>query len=302
MIRYLCPEFILFMSNPRINLIIGIISISIFPVLVKWAPVSGISSAFYRMFFGLLFLLPYVLIRKKFTMPGKALWLPIVLCGIIFATDIAVWNLSIHYSNATQATLLTNLSPVWVGVGTFLFLPDKPHSRFWIGTVVALVGMVVLIGVDAFTAMRFDKGFGLAVLSGVLYATYMLISKTVLNRIDIVSFMTISMAVSSLYLLLICLFFDQPTGGFEPVIWGVFVIQGLICQLVGWLTISYAVKKMDAKRVSLSLLSQAIVTGIIAWAFIGEEITLQMVVGGLIILAGIAITYTRGRNAGASER
>lgn len=283
------------MSNPRINLIIGIISISIFPVLVKWAPVSGVTSAFYRMLLGLLFLLPYVLFRRKFTLPSGTLWLPIVLCGIIFASDIAVWNLSIHYSNATQATLLTNLSPVWVGVGTFLFLPDKPGARFWLGTLVALTGMVILIGLDTFTSMRLDLGFALAVLSGILYASYMLISKTVLDKIDIVSFMTISMAVSSIYLFVICLIFDQPIWHFDPVIWGVFVIQGLVCQLIGWLTISSAVKQMDAKRVSLSLLSQAVVTGLFAWMFIGEKITAQMIGGGVIILIGIAITYT-GRN------
>jgi drug/metabolite transporter (DMT)-like permease len=283
------------MSNPRINLIIGIISISIFPVLVKWAPVSGVTSAFYRMLLGLLFLLPYVLFRRKFTLPTGALWLPVVLCGIIFATDIAVWNLSIHYSNATQATLLTNLSPVWVGVGAFLFLPDKPGTRFWLGTLVALAGMVILIGLDTFTSMRLDLGFALAVLSGILYASYMLISKTILDKIDIVSFMTISMAVSSIYLFAICLVFDQPLWHFKPLIWGVFVIQGLVCQLIGWLTISSAVKQMDAKSVSLSLLSQAVVTGLFAWMFIGEKITAQMIGGGVIILIGIAITYT-GRN------
>ncbi|MDR6807341.1 drug/metabolite transporter (DMT)-like permease [Dyadobacter sp. BE34] len=280
------------MSNPRINLIIGIISISIFPVLVKWAPVSGVTSAFYRMFLGLLLLLPYVLFRGKFTLPSAALWFPIVLCGIIFASDIAVWNLSIHYSNATQATLLTNLSPVWVGVGTFLFLPDKPAPRFWLGTLIALIGMVILIGVETFMTMKFDLGFALAMLSGVLYASYMLISKTVLNKIDIVSFMTVSMAVSSIYLFIICLIFDQPIWHFEPLIWGVFVVQGLVCQLIGWLTINAAMKQMDAKSVSLSLLSQAIVTGIFAWVFIGEKITPQMIGGGVIILIGIAITYT----------
>lgn len=274
---------------------IGIISISIFPVLVKWAPVSGVTSAFYRMLLGLLFLLPYLFFRRKFTLPTGALWLPVVLCGIIFASDIAVWNLSIHYSNATQATLLTNLSPVWVGVGAFLFLPDKPGPRFWIGTLVALIGMVILIGLDTFTSMTLDLGFALATLSGVLYASYMLISKTVLDKIDIVSFMTVSMAVSSIYLFVICLVFDQPLWHFEPVIWGVFVIQGLVCQLVGWLTISSAVKQMDAKSVSLSLLSQAVVTGLFAWMFIGEKITAQMIGGGVIILIGIAITYT-GRN------
>ncbi|MGG7661604.1 DMT family transporter [Dyadobacter sp. BHUBP1] len=289
------------MSNPRVNLIIGIISISIFPVLVKWAPVSGVSSAFYRMLLGLLFLLPYVLFRRKFTLPGSALWFPIVLCGIIFASDIAVWNLSIHYSNATQATLLTNLSPVWVGVGTFLFLPDKPAPRFWLGTLVALIGMVILIGTETFMTMKFDLGFALAMLSGVLYASYMLISKTVLNKIDIVSFMTISMAVSSIYLFAICLIFDQPVWHFEPVIWSVFVVQGLICQLIGWLTINAAMKQMDAKSVSLSLLSQAIVTGVFAWIFIGEKITVQMISGGVVILIGIAITYT-GRKKPATTR
>lgn len=280
------------MSNPRINLIIGIISISIFPVLVKWAPVSGVTSAFYRMLLGLLFLLPYIFFRRKFTLPSGALWIPIVLCGIIFASDIAVWNLSIHYSNATQATLLTNLSPVWVGVGTFLFLPDKPAPRFWLGTLIALIGMVILIGVETFMTMKFDLGFALAMLSGVLYASYMLISKTVLNKIDIVSFMTVSMAISSIYLFVICLIFDQPIWHFEPLIWGVFVVQGLVCQLIGWLTINAAMKQMDAKSVSLSLLSQAIVTGIFAWVFIGEKITAQMIGGGVVILVGIAITYT----------
>jgi len=289
------------MSNPRINLIIGIISISIFPVLVKWAPVSGVTSAFYRMLLGLLFLLPYVLFRRKFTLPSGALWFPIVLCGIIFASDIAVWNLSIHYSNATQATLLTNLSPVWVGVGTFLFLPDKPGSRFWLGTLVALIGMVVLIGVGTFTTMKLDLGFALAMLSGVLYASYMLISKTVLNKIDIVSFMTVSMAVSSIYLFVVCLIFDQPVWHFEPVVWGVFVVQGLVCQLIGWLTINAAMKQMDAKSVSLSLLSQAVVTGLFAWLFIGERITTQMIIGGLVILMGIAITYTGRRKPAAKS-
>ena len=279
------------MPNSRISLIIGVISISIFPVLVKWAPVSGITSAFYRMFFGFILILPYVLVTKKFNIPKRELWLPIIICGLVFATDIAVWNLSIHYSNATQATLLTNLSPVWVGVGTFLFLPDKPKLRFWIGTLIALAGMVILIGFEAFAEMHLDKGFGLAVLSGILYATYMLVSKTVLNKLDIISFMTLNMAVSSLYLLVICLFFEQPLSGFTSSIWIVFLVQGLICQLVGWLSINYAVKKMDAKSVSLALLSQAIVTGIFAWAFIGERITLQMIIGGMVILAGIAITY-----------
>ncbi|MCF2495001.1 DMT family transporter [Dyadobacter chenhuakuii] len=287
--------------NPRVSLLIGLVSISIFPVLVKWAPVSGITSAFYRMLFGFLFLLPGMLYTRKFNWPAKNLWIPIVLCGIIFATDIAVWNLSIHYSNATQATLLTNLAPAWVGVGSFFFLNNKPKASFWIGTLIAVAGMVVLIGPAAFFEMRLDKGFALALLSGMLYASYMLISKPILNRLNIGSFMTISMAVSSVFLLIVCLIFGEPLWNFTPAIWAVFAVQGLICQLIGWLAISYAVQKMDAQRVSLSLLSQAVVTGLLAWVFIDEKITWQMILGGVIILTGIAITFQKSRNRADSE-
>lgn len=281
------------MFNPRVSLLIGVIAISIFPVLVKWAPVSGISSAFYRMAIAVVFLLPYVLFKKQLQKPEGSLWLPIFICGILFGSDIAIWNLSIHYSNATQATLLTNLSPVWVGIGSAIFLNDRPARQFWIGTIIALAGMVILMGLDTFTRMQFDKGFLMAVTSGLLYASYMIVSKRVLNRINIVSFMTYSMIVSSVYLLIICLVTQQPLWHFTPTIWGVLSIQGLICQLLGWLTISYAVQKLDAQRVSLSLLSQSIVTGLLAWIFIHEKVSFQMIVGGIIILIGIGITFMK---------
>lgn len=281
------------MLNPRVSLLIGVIAISIFPVLVKWAPVSGISSAFYRMAIAVVFLLPYVLFKKLLQKPEGSLWVPIFVCGILFGSDIAIWNLSIHYSNATQATLLTNLSPVWVGIGSAIFLNDRPARQFWIGTIVALVGMVILMGLDTFTQMRFDKGFLMAVTSGFLYASYMIVSKRVLNRINIVSFMTYSMIISSTYLFIICLVMQQPLWNFTPTIWGVLSIQGLICQLLGWLTISYAVQKLDAQRVSLSLLSQSVATGLLAWIFIDEKVSLQMIVGGIIILIGIGITFMK---------
>ncbi|WP_025763108.1 DMT family transporter [Dyadobacter tibetensis] len=282
--------------HPRISLLIGILCISIFPVLVKWTPVSGVSAAYYRMLIGLLGLLPYALWSRQLSLPPKHLWLPIAICGILFATDISIWNLSIQYSNATQATLLTNLSPIWVGVGAFLFMPNKPKIYFWIGTAVALLGMVVLIGLDTFTEMRFDRGFSLAILSGILYAAYMLVSKRVLNHISIVPFMTYCMAVSSLYLLLTCLYFDLPISGFSSSIWTAFTIQGLICQLLGWLTINFAIQRMDAQRVSLALLSQSIFTALIAYSFINEPITWSMALGGFIILIGIGITFRNARN------
>ncbi len=279
------------MNKPRIALLIGIIFISIFPVLVKLNLTPGVISAFYRMAIAAVLLLPFVLVIGQLQIPPTKVLLLTFLSGILFASDVAVWNIAIQESSATQASLLTNLSPVWVGIGTYLFLANKPSRNFWIGTVVALFGMVVLVGFDFFVELRFDRAFLLGVLSGIFYAAYILLSKHVLAQVSILSFMTLNLLASSLFLGIVSYLIGEPFSGFSTMGWLVLFFQGLFCQLVAWLLISYATQHMRATRVSLSLLSQALLASFLAWLFLDETITLQMILGGIILLCGIGITF-----------
>jgi len=279
------------LTKPRLALIYGILCISIFPILVKLRLTPGLISAFYRMFFALILLLPYVVLSKNFKIPSLKFALLAALCGILFSSDVAVWNIAIQESSATQASLLTNLSPVWVGIGSFLFLKSKPATNFWIGTIVSLFGMVVLVGFEIFVEMNFNQAFLFAVLSGILYSIYLMVSKNVLSKVDVLSFMTISLTASSIYLGILCYSLNEAFTGFSNMGWFVLVLQAFICQLYAWLSVSYATQHMRATRVSLSLLSQAVITSILAWLFLEEKINLQMVFGGIILLFGIRITF-----------
>ena len=278
-------------AKPRLALAIGILCISIFPILVKLKLTPGLISAFYRMAFAFTILIPFAVFSGKFKIPPTKYLILALLCGILFGSDVAVWNIAIQESSATQASLLTNLSPVWVGIASFLFLSPKPKTNFWIGTVVAVFGMVTFVGFHFFTNLDFDRAFIFAILSGIFYAGYLLISKNALAKINVFSFMFLSLFASSIYLGIICLCANEPFTGFTNAGWGVLVIQAVICQLTAWFLISFATQHMKATRVSLSLLGQAILTAIIAFFFLDELITLQMVLGGIILLFGIRITF-----------
>ena len=143
-------------AKPRLALVFGILCISIFPILVKLKLTPGLISAFYRMAIAVSLLLPYVIITKKFTLPKTNILLLAILCGVLFASDVAVWNIAIQESSATQASLLTNLSPLWVGIISYVFLKTKPATNFWIGTTVALFGMAMLVGFQFFLKLDFD--------------------------------------------------------------------------------------------------------------------------------------------------
>ena len=279
------------MTKPRFALLIGIICISIFPVLVKLNLTPGLISAFYRMAIAAVLLLPFVLLTKRLHIPPRPLLLLALLSGVFFASDVAVWNIAIQRSTATQATLLTNLAPVWVGVGSFLFLENKPSRNFWIGTAIALLGMVILVGFEFFLELRFDMAFMLGVLSGVFYAVYILLSKHVLERMPVLSFMTVNLLSATVFLGTVSYLVGEPFSGFSEAGWLVLLVQGIVCQLVAWLLLSYATQHMRATRVSLSLLSQALLASFLAWLFLDERITLQMLLGGAILLLGIGVTF-----------
>lgn len=278
-------------TKPRLALAFGILCISIFPILVKLRLTGGMISAFYRMTFAVILLLPYIIFSKSFKMPSLKLTLLAAFCGILFSSDVTVWNIAIQNSSATQASLLTNLSPLWVGIGSFFFLKSKPATNFWIGTAVALVGMITLVGFELFLEFNFDQAFLFAVLSGILYSIYLMVSKNVLSKVDVLSFMTITLLTSSIYLGILCYSLDEAFTGFSNMAWIVLILQAVICQLCAWISISYATQHMRTTRVSLSLLSQAVITSLLAWLFLEEKITLQMILGGIILLFGIRITF-----------
>ncbi|WP_418636588.1 DMT family transporter [Winogradskyella sp.] len=279
------------MTKPRIALAIGIICISIFPILVKLNLTPGLVSAFYRMAIASLFIVPYVFITKQFKVTSKKALGFSMICGVVFGLDVGVWNIAIQQSTATQATLLTNLSPVWVGVGAFLFLKDKPKQNFWMGTVVAIIGMVLLVGFDLFLNFDFNIAFIFGVLSGMLYAVYMLLSKTILEEMEVMTFMMISLLSSTIALGVLSYVFNEPFTGFSDAGWLVLVVQGVVCQLLAWLLISFATKHMRATRVSVSLLGQAVLASILAWWLLDEQVSLQMVIGGIVLLFGIRLTF-----------
>lgn len=279
------------MNKARIALFVGILCISIFPVIVRMNLTSGLISAFYRMAIASVILFPIALYKGKLGLKNFKLMFLTAICGVLFASDIAVWNISIQHSSATQATLLTNLSPIWVGVFSFVFLNYRPRKSFWLGTSIALLGMMVFVGIDTIVEMNLDAAFFLGMLSGLLYALYILVSKTVLEKVDVITFITYSMIFSTVFLFVVNVAFGEDFVGFSNEAWISLLVQGIVCQLIAWLLISYATQNMRATRVSLSLLSQAIFAALLAAVFIGEKITPVQMLGSIIILAGIATTF-----------
>lgn len=279
------------MNRSRIALLIGILFISLYPTLVKLNDAPSAVAAFYRMAIASALLIPYVSITKQFTLGSMKATLLSLGSGCFIAADVAIWNVAIKESSAMQATLLVNLAPIWVGIGSYFFLKLNPSRNFWFGAMIAFIGMAVIVGVKLFASFSFDKAFLYALTAGMFYAAYIISSKKALHELSVLSFFSLSILSASLCLGIYNIAQGNAFTGFSNRTWLILLMQGILVQLIAWLLINYSLKHMRATRVSLSLLSQAFLSGLIARFVINEAITFQMLVGGSILLFGIALTF-----------
>ena len=267
-------------------LLFGVFCISWSAILVKLADISGFGSAFYRMFFGTVGIIPVWLYFKKPITDRKGVKIAII-CGILFACDIALWNTSIMLSKATISTLLANLAPVWVGIGALLFMKEKPTRIFWVGTAISLVGVTIIIGLNQILEANLNAGSILAIIASMFYGAYLLTVRKGRVNLDTFSFTAISTGASTLVLGLICLFTSTPLWGFSPKTWLTLGTLGIVPQLLGWLAINQALGHIRPTVASVSLLSQTVFTAIFSVYILGEVLTVHEIGGALVVLAGI---------------
>jgi len=273
-------------------LLFGILCISWSAILVKIANISGFGSGFYRLLIGTIAIIPIWLYFKKPITDRRGVKIAII-CGILFACDIALWNSSIMLSKATISTLLANLAPVWVGIGALLFMKEKPSGIFWIGTVISIIGVTVIIGFNQVMQANLNFGNVLAIIASMFYGAYLITVRTGRNSLDTFSFTTISMMTSTVVLGLICLFTSTPLWGFSTTTWLALGTLGIIPQLLGWLAINQALGHIKPTAASVSMLSQTAFTAIFSVLVLGEILTFHEIAGAVVVLGGIYLVNRR---------
>lgn len=280
-------------------------------ILVRWADIPGSASAFYRVLVALCVLLPWRLAHKpagarRQTPSRRALWLAAA-AGLFFALDLAFFNTAVMRTSAATTSLLGSNAPVFVGLGSWLFLRRKPHALFWAGLAASLCGIVLMIWAGLASSSAFLGAWGsaasstapavrhdfigdlMAVAAAVTFAGYILAVSKARDSMDTLTLNTIAIAVSTIALLPICLAIGAPLWGYSRDTWTALVWLGLVSQVGAYLGIAYALGHLPATVVSIGLLAQAPLTALLAAALLHERLTPLQLAGGTLVLAGIYV-------------
>lgn len=267
----------------------GAFLISFSGVWVKLAQVPPTTSAFYRVFFGFLFLLVACLWRRDYMKLTAGRLLLIVICGLLFALDLFCWHASIQYIGPGLATILGNFQVFFLVFAGILLFGERVRPRFLLAIPLAISGLFLVVGINWSTlTSTYRTGVYLGLLTAVCYSGFLLTLRKIQADGRKYSFFFALMLISLSCAVFLGLRMVTAGDSFaipDPVSLLSLINLGLFSQCLGWALIANAMPRIRASFTGLILLLQP------ALAFVWDVLFFDRPTG-FINWTGVFITLT----------
>jgi drug/metabolite transporter (DMT)-like permease len=273
---------------PYLALGVGTLSLSLAGMFIRWADAPGVVTGFYRLLFSTIILLPFFLSKSipNIRLTGASI-LPPLVAGLFMAVNFSLWNTSLSFTSVANASMLGNISPLWVSFAAWWLFHERLRRKFWSGLSFIILGTILIMGINLVLHPRLGWGDLMAFSASILYAAYILITRFGRQNLDSLSYVWLTGASAAFWIWIIITVFRQPLLGYSAQTWLVFISATIVVQILGYLCLSFALGKLPASIVSPTLNLQPVITMVLAIPLLREIPTLIQVGGGLLILFGV---------------
>src|ERR1700741_2698222 len=121
----------------------GACIIGLSAILVRLSHTGPAAAGFWRLAFAMP-LLALMTLRTAGAVGRPPKWA--VWAGLFFVADLAFWHYGIRYTSVTNATVLSNLTPVVVPALAWIFLKERRPAFFLVAVAAAIGGAWLMAG------------------------------------------------------------------------------------------------------------------------------------------------------------
>ena len=247
---------------------------------------SPIMFSTYRFSTGAMVLLAVVFLRRL-PLPPPALWKWIALTGILqISISNVIVQICIESLGAGLSAVLNYTMPVWVALLAHFFLRERLTVRKILGIALAVFGLVILMNVS----LSGNADVMLLALAGAfVWGMANVVYKAKLTKCDMTVFNAWQMAIGAAVLVLVAVMTGQDAGIWTLRSFGYVAYNGVLASALAFFLWSYVLSHIEAGKASVAVLAVPAVGVLCGVLFLGEALTASMLLGILLILAGIVI-------------
>jgi drug/metabolite transporter (DMT)-like permease len=291
-------------SGAALAVIAGAALLGLSPLAVRLSELGPQATSFWRFALSLPILLLWAL-RTGPKPSRRQVWL-LILAGAFFGLDVALWSAALGHTSVANATLLTNMTPVFAAGFGWLVFRERLSAAVLTGGGVALAGAVVLALARAHSdtgpAQSGAEGWlgdGLGLASAVWYAGYLLIVRGLRGSVGLGAVMFWA-GVGGLALTLCTTLIMGETLMPQTLRgWAILIALALVVQIGGQGLIAYGVGRLQIAFSTVLLWVQPLAAAALSWVFFDERLGAMAFVGAALILGGVWLVQ---RARGAAEK
>ncbi|MBO1005452.1 DMT family transporter [Pseudogracilibacillus auburnensis] len=276
--------------NPYIAVVVGVIAVSTSAIIVKLAsdaPAGMI--AFYRLFFAVLMMAPYIVLKYKQELRSimKRDWILATLSGIFLALHFILWFESLNYTSVASSVVLVTLQPIFAFIGTYFFFGERFSVAAIISMLITLFGSFIISWGDFHISGLALLGDILALLGAVTVTGYFLLGQKLRRRLSLMTYTFIVYGISSITLLLYNVVLGNNFFSYSSFHWGLFIALAIIPTFLGHTLFNWALKWMSTSTISMAIVFEPIGATVLAYFILGESVTYSQWLGGTIVIFGL---------------
>lgn len=247
---------------------------------------------FVRFFIGGLILLPIALKNIK-SKNIRMTWQDFLLLVLIGLTNVvfsmSFLQLGINMTSASLSAVIFSSNPLFVMIVASFVLGEKLNSTKIYGLILGIIGLVIVFYKQLNVGGNHLVGIILLVLSSITYGIYTVIGKKFTVKYDSVVMNSFSFIIGSLMLLPILLYnkypvFNLPLKAIPQMLYLTVFVTG-----IAYYTYFLGLSSVNTGVGSMVFFAKPVLASIIASIFLSEKITIQLVIGTIVILVGILI-------------
>jgi len=278
--------------NPKLAIIIGIIAVSTASIFVRLSSSPPLIIAAYRMLFASILMGSLGTNNlKNIKKLSKKETIILVISGIALGGHFGTWTASLFFTSIAASTILTDSSPIFVTIISWLLLKEKTKPKELLGIILSLIGVILIASNDAsIGAINNFHGDLLALLSAVFISIYLVAGRRLRKVLDLASYTFIVYGLASLTLFIAALSMSNNiiTTSIHELL--IFIMLALIPSGLGHNSYNYALKYLKASIVSVTTLGEPVGASILALLIFKEIPSSATILGGVIVILGIIIT------------
>ena len=219
-----------------------------------------------------------------------------VFAGLMLAVHFAAWVGALKLTTVAAATALTCTQLVWV-VAIDRLRGVRPGRAVVSGSVVAVLGVLVVSGVDFTVSSRALLGDLLAVVGGLGAALYLVAGESARRRLSTTLYTTTCYGACAATLAVACLATGASLVGYDARVWLLLAAVTVCAQLLGHSLFNHLLAVMSPTVISLVLLLEVPAAALLAAGFLGQAPPVGVYAGLLLVLAGLVVVVRSRRAA-----